>query len=385
MKRFAFMMHALDTGDIARKYKIARYLPDRLIEALLLRMSPRHISDITGVRSITGAETEGWFVGCMLTSRQFIELDERVTVRKIVESAQLAQEMGADIIGLGAFTAVVGNGGVDLAREVDIAVTTGNSYTVATAVEGSLKAAAMMDVDLADATATILGASGSIGRVCAHLLREHVGRLVLAARTRETLEQVAAELGEGATESGEGGGDVEISTDIESAVRQADLIVAVTSSVDVIIEPEMLKPGAIVCDVSRPRDVSVRVAEERDDVLVIEGGAVAPPGDVNFNFNFGFPPGLAYACMAETMILALEERIENYSLGKELELAKVREISELAIKHGFKLAGFRSFERAVDEEMVEQIKMRVSDGRAVNRPARSRAAVGHSSPTNEGR
>jgi predicted amino acid dehydrogenase len=98
------MMHALDTGDIARKYKIARYLPDRLIEALLLRMSPRHISDITGVRSITGAETEGWFVGCMLTSRQFIELDERVTVRKIVESAQLAQEMGADIIGLGAFT-----------------------------------------------------------------------------------------------------------------------------------------------------------------------------------------------------------------------------------------------------------------------------------------
>ena len=122
MKRFAFMMHALDTGDIARKYKIARYLPDRLIEALLLRMSPRHISDITGVRSITGAETEGWFVGCMLTSRQFMELDERVIVRKIVETAQFAQEKGADIIGLGAFTAVVGNGGVDLAHEVDIEI-----------------------------------------------------------------------------------------------------------------------------------------------------------------------------------------------------------------------------------------------------------------------
>lgn len=355
MKRFAFMMHALDTGDIARKYKFARYLPDRLLESILLRMGPRHVSDITGVRSITGAQTKGFFVACMLTSRQFMELDERISVRKIVETAQLAQEMGADIIGLGAFTAVVGNGGVDLAREVDIAVTTGNSYTVATAVEGSLKAAAMMDVDLPEATATILGASGSIGRVCAHLLRGHVGKLVLAARTRESLEQVAAELGEGSA-------DVEISTDIESAVRQADLIVAVTSSVDVIIEPEMLKPGAIVCDVSRPRDVSVRVAKERDDVLVIEGGAVASPGNVNFNFNFGFPPGLAYACMAETMILALEERIENYSLGKELELAKVREINELAIKHGFKLAGFRSFERAVDEEMIEQIKAKARDG-----------------------
>ena len=98
----------------------------------------------------------------------------------------------------------------------------------------------------------------------------------------------------------------------------------VTSAVDAVIEPRHLRPGAVVCDVSRPRDVSVRVAQQRDDVLVIEGGVVAVPGAVDFRFNFGFPPRTSYACMAETMILALEGRYESFSLGKELELERVQ-------------------------------------------------------------
>jgi len=111
-----------------------------------------------------------------------------------------------------------------------------------------------------------------------------------------------------------------------------------------------------VCDVARPRDVSWRVAKERDDVLVIEGGVVAVPGDVEFGFDFGFPPKTAYACMSETMILALEGRYESFTLGKDVSVEQVREISALADKHGFKLAGFRSFERAVTEEHIERIR-----------------------------
>jgi len=142
-----------------------------------------------------------------------------------------------------------------------------------------------------------------------------------------------------------------LTTNTKQALRSADIVVAVTSSIDTIIEPQDLKPGAVVCDVARPRDVSVKVANERPDVLVIEGGVVDVPGnDVQFNFNFGFPPGTAYACMAETMILALEERCENYSLGRDLTVSQVREIHRLGKKHGFKLAGLRSFERALSPE-----------------------------------
>ena len=44
----------------------------------------------------------------------------------------------------------------------------------------------------------------------------------------------------------------------------------------------------LVCDVARPRDVSWRVHQERDDVLVIEGGMVEVPGPVDFGFQFRF-------------------------------------------------------------------------------------------------
>ena len=110
-------------------------------------------------------------------------------------------------------------------------------------------------------------------------------------------------------------------------------------------------------------DVSRRVIEVRDDVLVIEGGMVEVPGPVDFHFNFGFPPGKSYACMAETMALALEGRYADYSVGKHISLAQVAEIGEMATRHGFKLSGFRSFERAVTEEQIDRVRQRALDSR----------------------
>jgi len=60
--------------------------------------------------------------------------------------------------------------------------------------------------------------------------------------------------------------------------------------------------------------------------------------------------------MAETMILALEGRCENFSLGKKLQPDKVREIGRLAKKHGFQLAGFRSFEQVVSQEQIQRVR-----------------------------
>ena len=155
---------------------------------------------------------------------------------------------------------------------------------------------------------------------------------------------------------------VTASTDIAS-IYPCDLILTVTSAVSSVIEPEHLKPGAVVCDVARPRDVSVRVAQARRDVLVIEGGMVEVPGPVDFGFDFGFPPGKSYACMAETMALALEGRYEDYSVGKQIGLDRVHEIGAIAAKHGFRLSGFRSFERAVTDEEIARVRERAHTAR----------------------
>ena len=60
--------------------------------------------------------------------------------------------------------------------------------------------------------------------------------------------------------------------------------------------------------------------------------------------------------MAETIALALEGRYESYTLGKDLSVAQVKEIAGIARQHGFKLAGFRSFEHAVPQEEIERIR-----------------------------
>lgn len=351
MEKFAFIIHPLDVSDIARKYPIAAKLPERLVEWIAKKyISPRVVSHITGLRSRTGVEAEGWFVACPLTARRMREDNEEEVLAKIIEAGRVAEQTGAQIVGLGAFTSVVGDAGITVARHLNIAVTTGNTYTVATALEGTRRAAEMMGIDLAQAQTAVLGATGSIGRVCAQILAQEVREVCLIGRDQERLEELAQTLRPTSR------AQLSTSADIHQALPQADVVVCVTSSATAVVEPEDLKPGAVVCDVARPRDVSRRVVEARNDVLVIEGGVLEPPGPVDFGFDFGFPAGTAYACMAETMILALERRYENFSLGRDLELAKVHEILQLADKHGFQLAGFRSFERAVTDEQIAQIR-----------------------------
>lgn len=350
MQSFAFMIHPLKVHDFARKYSMASKLPESVLEGVLRRLPPLKVSKIEGIRSATGAQAEGWFVACPLTARQMVELPEAQVLRKIVKTGRKAEELGVPLLGLGAFTAVVGDAGITVDRELDIPVTTGNSYTVATALEGIEYAANLLDEDLTKARFAILGASGSIGKACAKILAAEGYELELVARDRARLEELANEL------KGEYGVTAKVSTDIQASVGRADVVVAVTSAIDSVVRPEDIKHGAIVCDVARPRNVSAAVAQSRPDVFAFEGGVIEVPGNVDFGFNFGFPPGTAYACMAETMILALENRYESFTLGRDLDVEKVQEIQRLAEKHGFKLAGLRSFERAVTDEYIQGVR-----------------------------
>lgn len=349
MDNFAFIIHPIDAYDAARKFKFMRSWPESLIEGVMKHIPPVKVSHITGVKSPYN-EIEGWFVGCPLTTRQMMTLPEDFVIKKIIKAGKLAEKLGAKIVGLGAFTSVVGDAGITISKNLNIPVTTGNSYTVATAIEGAVKAAELMGKDIKNAEVVVIGATGSIGKVCAEILARDAKFLTLVGRNTQRLEAIAEKILK------ETGLSARITSDVKKALRKADVVITVTSSVDTIIEPEDLKPGAVVCDVARPRDVSKEVAEKRDDVLIIEGGVVEVPGDVNFNFNFGFEPKTSYACMAETMILALERRYECFTLGRDLTVEQVEEISRLAKKHGFKLAGFRSFERPVTQEQIEKIK-----------------------------
>ena len=348
MNRFGFIIHPLFPKDLARHYPIVKYLPDRLIEEFLKRKKPVVASTITGVRSKTGVETEGWFIGLPMVPRQMMAggLPLDFIYEKISMCVDLATEQGAQLIGLGAFSSVVGDGGVTVAGRSKIGVTTGNSYTVATAIAGTKRAVQLLDIDMSNATLAVVGATGSIGRTCAQVLGREFGKVILIGRDLERTQAVCAEMPNA------------VASINVSDIKAADAIITVSSAGKELIIPDHLKPGCVVCDVARPRDVSIRVAKERPDVLVIEGGVVSVPGNVEFGFNFGFPKHTAYACMSETMILALEgdPSLYNFTVGKDVSVEQVDKITELAVKHGFELAGFRSFEKAVDDDAIKRAR-----------------------------
>jgi fatty aldehyde-generating acyl-ACP reductase len=348
---FAFIIHPINPQrDVGRKFPALARLPVWLIDFLSLFFPPVYISEIEGIQSASnGRCLHGWFVACPLTPRRMMSLPPALVYQKIIQTGRLAEKLGARLLGLGAFTSVVGDGGLTVASQLNIPVTTGDSLTIAMAVTAIRQAAETMQIPLPTATVAIVGAGGAIGSVCAQLLASQTKQMLLIGRQPEKLAQVA-DLARAA-----GGRQVSTTTDLH-ALTQAHLIITVTSAIDAIIEPQHLRHGAIVCDVARPRDVSRQVAAQRPDVLVIEGGMVKVPGQVNFNFDFGFPPQMAYACMAETMALALEQRYESYTLGKQIKLSQVETIDKIAAKHGFRLGGFRSFERAITESEIAQIK-----------------------------
>jgi predicted amino acid dehydrogenase len=267
---------------------------------------------------------------------------------RIVQAGRLAQRQGARILGLGAFAAVVGDGGVTISQRLNMPVTTGNSLTVASAITaleravhgtGRLGAAGSQPRGQPDrgfsmetATAAVVGASGSIGLACAEMLAPLADRLILVGRREIHLSRARAHV-----EAAGARGKVRVTTCLED-IREADLVLSATTAVRPFIQAHHLRKNAVVCDLALPPDVSPAVRRERSDVSIIHGGIVGLPGPLDFGFDFGLPAGQTYACMGETMVLAMEGRYESFSLGQRVETARVREIAQLARKHGFRLA-----------------------------------------------
>jgi predicted amino acid dehydrogenase len=350
---FAFIIHPIDPKrDIGRKYPfLAKIVNDWIIDHVAPLFPPVYLSEIEGIRSnATGKVIKGWLIACPLTPKHFFRLPEKQVYRKIIETGRLAEKLGADILGLGAYTSVVGDAGHTVAQALEIPVTTGDAYTIAVAVQAILVAAQMLGIDPGRTSAAVVGATGAIGQACSALLSKEVGELTLLARREVELELLRAKLKVRKPKA-----EIHISTDMH-VLHKARLILTVTSAIHEVIPAEVLPPGSVVCDVARPRDVSATVAVMRPDVLVIDGGMVEVPGEVNFHFDFGLPAGKAYACMAETMALALEGRFEDYTIGKDISIEHVEEIAAIASKHGFTLSGFRSFEKPVTEEQIEHVR-----------------------------
>lgn len=156
------------------------------------------------------------------------------------------------------------------------------------------------------------------------------------------------------------GARVQLAASADRDIADMDMIVTATSGAGKrILDIMKVKPGCVVTDVARPLDIPAEDVTKRPDVLVIESGEIELPGQLQMK-DIGLPPGIAYACLAETIVPALEGRFENYTLGRHIEWEKVQEIYKLGLKHGMRLAAISGVNGVFTEEDFERVR-RLSD------------------------
>jgi hypothetical protein len=192
----------------------------------------------------------------------------------------------------------------------------------------------------------IVGATGSIGSVCSRLIAQAIHDVVLVSIEPERLIELKRKIQEETPDA-----QVVIATRPDEWLADCDLIITATSAFGQrILDISKCKPGAVICDVARPADIGPEEAALRPDVLVVESGEVIIPGVTSFGYNIGLPPGVAYACLAEGALLAMEGRFEDFTLGRNIDMEKVKEIYHLFRKHEFQIAGLTSFGEYITEQ-----------------------------------
>lgn len=395
--RFGFLVHPLD---------LASYVDlDPTLEALARAELAEALGDLRAVFdpfvcrevrvvSAHGRAAYGELIVVPWTAAQLTEGPPERALRELRAAVDLARRRGARIVGLGAFTSIVTGGGRRL-MDLGVPVTTGNSYTVAAAHAGITHACARLGLRLAAQRAAVVGAGGAIGRAMSLLLAEGVRHLTLvgnpaqrphvrdrqlrrlvgdlvrhlADRSRrgqtfpegslafEVTRREGLPVAQAPVEAYEALGErlcAEGRVTLGGSLREATLVVTATSALGALVHPEDLGRGAIVCDLARPRNVPPELVRSRPDVLVFDGGIVELPGRPDLG-PIGLAPGLAYGCMAETILLALAGRYEHLSLGADLDPDTITALGAEADAAGFRATALRSFDRPLADDDLARV------------------------------
>ncbi len=364
VNRFAFVVHPL-SQDYLKKIKPVGWVSSLLprstmdtIEKVMAYSPPFVYSKVTGIKSPSGTEAEGWLIAIGATPRQMLSHSPEFTNARLLKAADIAKKLGAQIVGLGALTKAMGDAGVTVAKLSDIPVTTGNSYSASAALWAAAEAVRRMDLIKMSrgkkfkAKTMVIGATGAIGSVCSKLLATAFDEVYIVdvydAKLLALRESILNEIKNV---------NVHVTTRADKYLADMDVIVTATSvpAGKKVLDIMKVKPGCVITDVNRPLNFTVKDTRQRPDVLIIASGEIQLPGQPEMN-DIGLPPGVAYASLAEAIVLALEGRFENFSVGREIKWEQVSEIYKLGLKHGMKLAAISGLEGVLEEKDFKRVR-----------------------------
>jgi len=359
--KYAFIIHPLSAKMLfkhpaLRPFKKLLNPFEKVAEDMLAYGPGFYYGKIEGVRSeATGKEVEGLIYTVTETPKKLLEKDPESVYKKLVNLSKLASQSGAKIIGLGAYTKIVGDAGITVNKRSPIPVTTGNSLSATSTLWAAKLAVEKMgfvkwdENSIIEGTVMIVGATGSIGSVSAKVLSQKWENVILVAPRAYKLMELKQEIEWLSPDC-----NIKISTTPAEFISECDLVITTTSNRGKkVLDILDVKPGAVICDVSRPFDISEEDALARPDVMVIASGEVQLPGEVKSKIDLGLEGNIVYACLAETALLAMEEKFESFTLSRNIDFENVLEIDRLAKKHGVRLASIMGHAGFVTDEEFE--------------------------------
>ena len=362
VNRFAYIVYPLNQAFL-KKLKpievVSEVAPGAMdtVEKVMAYAPPLVYSPVTGITSPTGVKAEGWLIGLGVTPEQMQAHGPEFTTKRLLMAAKLARGLGAQIMGIGLFPKAMKSASLEVSKHAVLPITTGNSYLASATLWAAAEAVRRMGLvkvkrgKILKARTMVIGATGAIGAICARLLATAFEEVHMVGRNMAKLltlqESMQAETR-----------DVElhVSTRADTHLGDMDVVIAASGGAAKVLDIMRLKPGCVVTDLTLPSVFAADQIVKRPDVLVIRSGEILLPGNNIEMRDIGLPPEVAYAGLAETIILALEGRFETYTVGSEPQWEKVKEIYRLGLKHGMQLASISGVNGVVSDDEIARVR-----------------------------
>jgi len=330
MKSFAYIVNPVTIEQVKEFWGIAKALPGFILKPSLSKVGPFKVRHIRRIKSAQ-AHAVSVFLILLPLLQELRTLEEELIIDKIISASRIAQNLGAKILGLSGYLSLIQDKRNLLAKNLKIPMTSGNSYASWSVFEAIYRMSRARGLDLKQARVAVIGAANSIGNLCARKLSGAAGSITIFDKEEEELEATREEMLQLNPL------EVIISPDADSAVKAADIVVNASLSSPEPFRSEVLKPNAVVCDISLFAGCS-QLVKSRPDVTVIQCGLIRLPAGQGLGINSRLPKGIIPASFAEAVLLTLEEKFTNYSLlGEGLNLDKLEDIADLGARCGFEV------------------------------------------------
>jgi acetylornithine/succinyldiaminopimelate/putrescine aminotransferase/predicted amino acid dehydrogenase len=344
-KKVAFLGHLITAKDLALWDKSFENWSVSEIEKLISRTAEfldPVIFDQVNVRTPSGETVHLNFIGMFLDSREIEEAYRSKNfhwiIDKIQHAANIAENAGCQVLGLGGFTSILTKNGKRIKTE-NLKLTTGNSLTVGMGIEAIRRAAKHKNMEVENSSIAIIGAGGNIANTYTEILSRQAEKMILISRTLNN--PVVEDLKNNLLQKNPSL-KIEITDQIE-AIKTCEIVIASSNSSHPVIFPEHLSPVTkIICDLAVPPDVDKSVGLVFPDLLVIKGGIIRLPAGNDFIIGgIPLPSGHVFACMGETLVMGLDNH-KNFSgsIGTVCPQS-TRQVLKLAEKFGFELGALK--------------------------------------------